>query len=140
MVSFPSWLLKLAPCNSSPHSSLLCPAAVLFLRAAVPIPSSGHIFSSKPNQAWPLVWVHCPPSSLSPREAVRISLAEQGLVSSVLHSTGLALSGCEIPLKPRGFLVSRGKHAEELPGLQSYILPMSGRKKMEIFSMSLFAL
>ncbi|KAF2983298.1 hypothetical protein EK904_000812 [Melospiza melodia maxima] len=48
LVSFPNWLLKLAPCRSSPHSSLLLLAALLFLRAAGAIPSPGHILLAKP--------------------------------------------------------------------------------------------
>lgn len=95
----------------------------------------------------PWCWCTGPPASPPKRSChyspVRASLASSVLWSrqrSVLHSTGLALSGCEIPLKPRGLLLSRGKHAEGLSGLRSYILLMSGRRKMEIFSMSLFAL
>lgn len=143
LVSFPSWLLKPAPCNSSPHNSLLCPAAVVFLRAAVAIPSSGHISSTTHPSLAPGASA-LPPYPRAPTEAISISLAEQGLASSGLWSystgLGLALSGCEIPLKPRGFLLLRGKHAEGLSGLGSYLLLMSGRRKMEIFSMSLFAL
>lgn len=101
LVSFLNWLLKLAPCNSFPHSSLLCPAAVLFLRAAVPIPSSGHIFSAKPSQhpSGPWCWCTGPPASPPNRSHQYFSGRAR------LHSTGLglALSGCEIPLKPRGF-------------------------------------
>lgn len=139
LVSSPSWLLKLAPCTSSPHSSLLHPAAVLFQRAAVAIQSSGHSFLAKPSQH-PSLAPHIHP----PTGAVSISLAEQGLAGFALWSDstglGLALSGCEIPLKPWGFLLLRGKHAEGLSGLGSHVLLMSGRRKMEIFSMSLFAL
>lgn len=107
--------------------------------------NSEHICSAKPSQHPNLALVQsiCSPSS-PPKEAVSVSLAEQGLASSVLWSCStelwLALSACEIPLKPRGFLLSGGKHAEGLSGLGSYVLLMSGRRKMEIFSMSLFAL
>jgi len=69
-------------------------------------------------------------------------LAEQGLVSSGAAAwvLGLVFSGSEIPLKTRGFILLSGKHAEGLSGSGSYILHISGRSKVEMFSMSLFAL
>lgn len=90
LVSFPSWLLKPAPCNSSPHNSLLCPAAVVFLRAAVAIPISGHISSTTHPSLAPGASA-LPPYPRAPTEAISISLAEQGLASSGLwsYSTGL---------------------------------------------------
>lgn len=122
-------------------SWLLCPSWGLQWQ----FPALGIALSQAKPAPKPGPWC----SALAPhhhpaKEAAGVSLAEQGLASSALWScsTGLwlALSGCEIPRKPRGLLLSRGKHAEGLSGLGSYVLLMSGRRKMEIFSMSLFAL
>lgn len=143
LVPFPNWLLKPVPCklHSPQHTrspGLLCPVP----HAASPLPSATHS-SPAPGVGTlaPCPHTHPPPPQQEPLVFIWQSKAWQALwPGATARGPGLALPGCEIPLKPRGFLLLSGKHAEGLSGLGSYVLHMSWRRKMEIFSMSLFAL